>query len=422
MDNRRWIFVFCLTALVVLSSLGAFAQSRETDLFRFSIYWQQDVNDTNYSINLHPDDQIDFHDLIQLIGDLKTDLPTPTGTPSPTVTPTPTMTLSAAYLQSDLSGVWQSHTLASGPGEPWWSHAELTIAEDGRFSGTLVDSDGEESALSGRLILSEMGVVTLEGDATFHGSLDAGKTTLAMTNTWLHGYQDGTTELMVLTRSGESYSQSDLAGHWHTHSLATGPAAPWWGHADLIVDDTGQFSGGVIDSGGEENALSGRMILSSTGIVIFQDDATFHGGLDAGKTVLALTDTWFDESHDGTTELIVMTRMADSYSQSDLAGVWRAHSLASGPGAPWWSQAELIIDSEGQFTGSLIDSGGDEDSLSGRLILGEDGVVNFDGDPTVHGSLDADKMVLSMTNTWSGGEGDGTAELMVWTKMAVLER
>jgi hypothetical protein len=60
--------------LVVLSSLGAFAQPREIDLFRFSIYWQQDVNDTNYSINLYPDEQIDFLDLIELIGDLKTDL------------------------------------------------------------------------------------------------------------------------------------------------------------------------------------------------------------------------------------------------------------------------------------------------------------------------------------------------------------
>jgi hypothetical protein len=161
---------------------------------------------------------------------------------------------------------------------------------------------------------------------------------------------------------------------------------------------------------------------SSTGIVAFQDEAAFHGSLDAGKTVLALTDTWFDGSQDGTTELIVMTRMADSYSQGDLAGVWRSHSLASGPGAPWWSQAELTIDAEGHFTGALIDSGGDEDSLSGRMILGEEGVVSFEGDPTFHGSLDADKTVLSMTNTWSSGDEDGTAELMIWTKMAVLEK
>jgi hypothetical protein len=145
------------------------------------------------------------------------------------------MTLRAAYSQSDLAGVWQSHTLASGPGEPWWSHAEITVSEEGQFPGMLVESDGEENARSGRLILSEMGIVTLEEDATFHGSLDAGKTTLAMTNTWLNGYHDGTTELMVFTRPAESYSQNDLAGHWRTHALATGPAAPWWGHADLTV-------------------------------------------------------------------------------------------------------------------------------------------------------------------------------------------
>lgn len=105
----------------------------------------------------------------------------------------------ASYSTADLAGTWEANTLASGPGAPWWERGQTTIASDGSFTGSTIDSDGATGTVAGTLAISSDGVVTLVGASTFRGVLDAGKTILVGTDTWSSG-SPGTTEMKIFTR------------------------------------------------------------------------------------------------------------------------------------------------------------------------------------------------------------------------------
>ncbi|MEN6404020.1 MAG: Ig-like domain-containing protein, partial [Armatimonadia bacterium] len=112
--------------------------------------------------------------------------------------------------------------------------------------------------------------------------------------------------LIVMTKKASSYSLSDLAGTWYSVTLATGPMAPWWERATWSFSADGSFTASQVRSNGQSSNVSGSCSLSSSGTVTVPGYSTFQGRLDAGKTVIAATDTWGD----GTTTLSVMVKLA----------------------------------------------------------------------------------------------------------------
>lgn len=210
------------------------------------------------------------------------------------------------------------------------------------------------------------------------------------------------------------YDLSDIVGVWEFNILASGPGAPWWARRTVTVAPDGSFSAtGTESGGGAVDPVNGVFGLSPGGILTTSLSPTHRSVLDAGKSVLAGTDTWAD----GTTELGVGTRMAGTYTLSDLVGTWEVNSLASGPGAPWWERARATVTPDGGFRATTSYADGGVDSVSGTLTISPDGVVSIVGLPTIRGALDAGRTVLVMTDTWTGHEA-GTTELKVWTKMA----
>ncbi len=94
---------------------------------------------------------------------------------------------------------WGLLSLASGPGEPWWRSARATIAADGTFTATAIDSGGGRTSLTGQLGLSLDGAVTLHGASALLGAMDAHKTVMVWTDTW-SSQSPGTTELTVAVK------------------------------------------------------------------------------------------------------------------------------------------------------------------------------------------------------------------------------
>ena len=107
-----------------------------------------------------------------------------------------------AYDLTDLQGTWKVQSLASGPGAPWWERGTVTIASDGTFMAVTTQSDGGGGNPSGTLSISSDGEVTMSGNSTFLGNMDANKTVLVWTDTWTSG-SPGTTEIKVLVKELE---------------------------------------------------------------------------------------------------------------------------------------------------------------------------------------------------------------------------
>jgi hypothetical protein len=315
----------------------------------------------------------------------------------------------AAYDTADLLGRWTSHGLASGPGAPWWERARVTFAANGDFTATTLTNLGEADTIQAAMTVGPTGVISIPGSSTMRGALDIGRTVFATTDTWGAGAA-GTTELKLVLKSAGAYALADLAGGWELHSIVSGPGAPWWMRGRLAMAADGSFTGTLTEIGGSPEPVSGAFGVTPDGVVSLSVAAAASGSLDAGRTVMALTNTWSGFMA-GTTELSVLVKMAASYAQADLAGTWELQSLATGPGAPWWNRATISVAPDGSFAGTSVDSDGSSQPTSGTLVLAPNGVLTRSGSPTARGALDAGRSVMLWTDTWATG-APGTTEIL----------
>ncbi|MFN8587103.1 MAG: T9SS type A sorting domain-containing protein [Candidatus Eisenbacteria bacterium] len=312
---------------------------------------------------------------------------------------------SAAYAQADLAGTWRSQTLASGAGAPWWERGLAMITPGGLLTAYALDNHGHRDTTSGTVVLDANGVVTLATPAAFSGALDLGKTVLVATDTWPG---DGTSELKLVVKTNGTAVTSDLAGAWELQSIASGPGGPWWMRGRLQIAANGSFTGTLTDNTGASDSAIGSMSVAPDGGVGLSVAPLALGWLDAGRSVLVLTNTWSD----GTAELSTAVRMAPAYVQSDLAGTWQVRQLACGPGAPWWSRGQIVVAPNGSYSGSVTQSDGHTGPVSGSFTLGGNGVLTRSGSAAARGALDAGHTVMVWTDTWATGS-PGTAELLV---------
>ncbi len=101
--------------------------------------------------------------------------------------------------------------------------------------------------------------------------------------------------------------------------------------------------------------------------------------------------------------VLVPSRTASAYQQSDLQGTWEFNSIASGPGAPWWERARAMVAPDGSFTALANDNGGGADTIQSEFDLSSEGIVTLGGLGTFRGALDTGTTLLASTDTWSSG-------------------
>ncbi len=323
--------------------------------------------------------------------------------------------LAAAYTQPDLSGPWRSQSIGSGPGAPWWERSRAIITTSGGLTVYAVDNLGELDTLQASISLDPAGIVTFPGAPAFHGALDLGTTFFVGTDTWT-GWGAGTTELKTAVKSLGGYTVANLAGDWEVNSIASGAGAPWWMRGRMSIASNGALSGTFTDNTGASDPVGGSLGVAADGAVSLSFAPLAQGWVDAGRTVMALTNTWSDGTP-GTAEMAVLLRMASSYAPSDLAGTWELHILATGPGAPWWSHGQIVIASNGTASGTMFESDGSSHPVSGTFTLASNGVLARSGAPTARGVLDAGRTVMVWTDTWTTG-APGTSEMTIGVRIA----
>ncbi len=318
------------------------------------------------------------------------------------------------YSQADLSSDWGVNALATGPAAPWWQRGSMSVGSDGSYSMNTSENDsetGDVDTSTGTIHITADGVLSDTG-SNWSGALDAGKTVIVGTSTWDAEEDDetGSSDMTVCTKKAQTYSLGDLEGTWQVNTLASGPFVSWSGSGTFDIASDATFTYSAIDNQQIDFTLTGSLDLSDDGILLLLDDITFEGRIDADKTVMVATLTW----PEGTSEMMVFTKKAASYSQGDLEGTWAVYSLASGLGAPYWYRATATVDANGSFSGpaTVYDGGGTtSDTISGSLSISADGAMDNNG------HLDAGKTVMSFSYNWPDAES-GTTEMSIWLKLA----
>ncbi len=193
------------------------------------------------------------------------------------------------------------------------------------------------------------------------------------------------------------------------------------------VKPDGEYTGSLIRSDGSSGILSGSLSISSDGVITCVAgsclDPNFESFMDANKSVIVGTSAADPAGQD--VLLRVLTKKGAAYSMADLAGTWKANSLASGPGAPWWERMTTTVRLNGKFTSSGTTNGGGVDNGSGDFSISPGGVISLvikgkhgTKSRTVVGVMDATKTVFVGTSTWAGDTDPGTADLFIGTKSA----
>jgi uncharacterized protein (TIGR03067 family) len=318
----------------------------------------------------------------------------------------------STYQLADLEGNWEGNSLANGPSAPWWERASITIAADGSFTGTTIESNGQSETVAGTLSISSDGIVTLTGQPDLHCSMDSRKTVFVCTEE----QSDGSSDMKVFTKKASSYSQADLAGNWEVNGVGSGPDAPWWIRGMLTVLSDGSYSATLLSSyQNSPEFQSGKLTMASNGAIANSVNASQQCSMDAGKTVLVCTSTWTDDGS-GSTQLAILTRQTNSYSMADLAGVWGYHSMATaGPTETWSSSGTITITEDGSASGTSQES--DESNpttWSGSFIISSDGIVT--GPAGLSCSMDSGKTLIVCTGT----QNTGSSSMPIFTKLSAV--
>lgn len=243
---------------------------------------------------------------------------------------------------------------------------------------------------------------------TMNGSMDFDKTVAVVTDT---SPEDGSTEMIILTKEGTSYSLSD--GTWDLNQLDA-PGPHWFrGYA---VATSGTYILNGIDSENTPFNGTGTISIAADGSVsITTPGSPFQCHLDSGKTVMACTATQADDS----SSLLVMTRRGTSSSFADLAFTWYLNVLSS-PG-PSWMRGTIIVDTLGNFVMSGTDYQGNTQGASGTTsINAPDGIISFtqtlpSPKQPFPCTLDAGKTVMACTKSSNAG---ASSDLLIMTKRA----
>lgn len=221
------------------------------------------------------------------------------------------------YSPSDLEGRWGINTLNSGNTGPYGEWGIGEIEAGGAASVERWDSHGNHyDPIPGAFTLNvdEDGQITAPGLEAWQGWLDADKTVAVQTFT----LNDDIVQMTVLTKQGDSYSDDDLTGTWAMYSLASGELACEWARSTLTAGPDGEFTiSGVETSDGPSEPVSGIISITHDGNSTITLDEE-HGGrvidtghMDAGKTVIAFTNVWYEAEDDPAAQMIILLKQAD---------------------------------------------------------------------------------------------------------------
>jgi hypothetical protein len=184
--------------------------------------------------------------------------------------------------------------------------------------------------------------------------------------------------LVIMVKSGTSYTASDLQGNWKYNQLVVG-SNPAWARGDASMDATGAIS--VTDAKSSASpvpdTLNGSLSIDSAGIVAASSRLSFYGVMSADKELLFAIST----NSDNSPNLVIFTRVNSvAFSADDLNGMWRANWLSttnSASSTSYWGRAFLNVDSGNSYLQSILQSYGTSSDAAISTTIAANGTVSF---------------------------------------------
>jgi hypothetical protein len=196
----------------------------------------------------------------------------------------------AAFTPADLANkTFRIHSLDTGT-DNTWSYGEGTIDGSGLLTITsITDPSGTGPGGSvGTFSVSSAGIVTFSGEPTFYGLMtDDKKVIFYIVTSDINTYEFG-----VITITGQTYTQADLAGTFNFFAIRNTVPNPFWAYGVTSADAAGNGTYlSYTDSGGGATPASFQRVLSSSGVVTDPADATYHGQMSYNKDITVRTNT-----------------------------------------------------------------------------------------------------------------------------------
>jgi hypothetical protein len=211
-------------------------------------------------------------------------------------------------------------------------------------------------------------------------------------------------------------SLADLEGTWNVSTLASGPGEPYWFRGRITVISDGSWTGTGQDYGEAPKNISGSYAVSADGTILLYVNSKPHPAqcrIDKDFDIMVCTETW-TRGEPGTSNLIILTKEATSYSLADLTGQWELNGIASGPGAPWWKRGSIVVSPDGTAACNLVDNSGLPDTEGDTLSITSEGLITIQSMPDGQCRMDVSKTVIACTSTWS----DSSSMLLTLVKKA----
>jgi len=196
-----------------------------------------------------------------------------------------------------------------------------------------------------------------------------------------------------------SYSLADLVGTWNVGTLASGPGAPYWFRGRITAVPDGTWTGLGQDYGEPPQNVSGNFKILADGTITLTVDNVAKCRMDSGKTVIVCTETW-KNGEPGTSNLIVLTKEAASYSLDDLTGQWEANILVSGLSSYNWERGPVVVNPDGTFIINSVNNTGATFTTNDTFTITAEGLITLQDMPTAQCRMDISKTVLVCTDTW----------------------
>jgi hypothetical protein len=199
-----------------------------------------------------------------------------------------------------------------------------------------------------------------------------------------------------------AFTTSDLQGTWRLHILTT---LGEWIRGPLTIDGSGNYSFTTETSEGDSEETTGKVIISSNGIITMTDRPGLQGVMNTDKNFFVMTETWdFDF---GVYEFVLFLDVKQGsgpFGPSDLAGTWYGHYLVSGLWNAWVRETNTI-DSAGYSTTQWVDSDGNSETSDPRRgDMSNDGILTSSEWEPLQGVVSRSKNLIVLTNTRSEKE------------------
>jgi hypothetical protein len=210
--------------------------------------------------------------------------------------------------------------------------------------------------------------------------------------------------LTCVSITSADFETSDLGGVWNFHAITSGLTEVWV-RMDATFTSNGDMALNGTASDGSQDTSAATFEVTNLGIVrpVNVGETSFEGIMHLGKNMIVYTDIFDNYSSEGGTNQIgIGLRTGGTFSQSDLLGTWRIHTLSTGL-SEIWQRVTATVDAEGNLTGSVVDSEGFESQGESTIILEEDGSIQVVEDSTVAGRMNLEKNLFVITNDLDEG-------------------